>query len=243
MYLRPLFAVVALAVLGSAASAQTLIHHYTFGTDASDSAGSANGTLNSGAVASGGILSLSGTANVSFTQHIVPTSGAYSVALFARQNTLQSSFREWISQGVSAAPGFFLGYKAGGGIRATDSWLTTGTIFTANGSFEHIALVTDGATSSLYLNGALSATLASGLNTTTGGDNTRFGKQFSPFNEYFTGDLADIRIYTGALSAQQVASLATTPEPGSLALLTAGMLGLGLLSRRRTKSRGAHVGA
>lgn len=235
MYLRPLFAIAAFAAFGSTASAQTLIHHYTFGTDASDSAGSANGTLNSGATASGGVLSLSGTANVSFTQHIVPTSGAYSVALFARQNTLQSNFREWISQGVSGGPGFYIGYKAGGGIRATDSWLTTGTSFTANGIFEHIALVTDGATSSLYLNGVLSATLASGLNTTAGGDNTRFGKQFSPFNEYFQGDIADMRIYTGALSAQQAASLATTPEPGSMALLTAGALGL--LSRRRRRKR------
>ena len=240
MYLRPLFAIAAFAVFGSAASAQTLIHHYTFSTDASDSAGSANGALTSGAVASGGVLSLSGTANVSFTQHIVPTSGAYSVALFARQNTLQNNFREWISQGVSGGPGFYIGYQAGGGIRATDSWLTTGTSFTANGIFEHIALVTDGATSSLYLNGVLSATLASGLNTTAGGDDTRFGKQFSPFNEYFHGDIADVRIYTGALSAQQVASLATTPEPGSLTLLTAGMLGLGLLSRR-TKLRDANV--
>ena len=235
MYLRPLFAIAAFAVFSGTASAQTLIHHYTFGTDASDSAGSANGTLNSGAIAGGGVLSLSGTANVSFAQHIVPTSGAYSVALFARQTALQGNFREWISQGASGGPGFYIGYQAGGGIRATDSWLTTGASFTPDGIFEHIALVTTGATSSLYLNGVLSATLASGLNTTVGGDDTRFGKQFSPFNEYFQGDIADMRIYTGALSAQQAASLATTPEPGSMALLTAGALGL--LSRRRRRKR------
>lgn len=236
MYLRSIFATAAVALLGSAASAQTLIHRYTFGGDASDSIGSANGTLNSGAVASGGVLTLDGVAaNVSFTQHIVPTSGAYSVAFFARQNSLQGHYIEWISQGFSGGPGFYVGYDPSGGIRATDSWPTTGTSFTANGAFEHVALVTNGSNSSLYLNGTLAASLVGGLNTTAGGDNTRFGGQFGGLGELFQGNIKDMRIYTGALSAQQVTALAsTTPEPGTLALVTAlGITGLGFARRRK----------
>ena len=239
MYLRPFVATTALVLIGSAVSAQTLIHRYTFNGDASDSVGSANGTLNSGAVASGGKLTLDGvSANVSFTQHIIPTSGAYSVAFFARQSALQGHTIEWLSQGFSGGPGSYVGYDPSGQIRATDSWLSTGQSFTANGSYQHIALVTNGAASSLYLNGTLAASLASGLNTTAGGDNTRFGQQFGGFGELFAGDLKDVRIYTGALSAPQVAALASTPEPGTTAFLIAlGMAGTGFAMRRKRKSR------
>lgn len=239
MYLRPLFATAALALLGSAASAQTLIHRYTFSGDASDSVGSANGTLNSGAVASGGNLTLDGiAANVSFTQHIVPATGAYSVAFFARQSALEGHYIEWLSQGFSGGPGFYVGYNPGGQVRATDSWISTGKNFTANGSYQHIALVTTGATSSLYLNGTLAASLASGLNTTAGGDNTRFGEQFSGLGEFFAGDLKDMRIYTGALSAPQVAALSNTPEPGMPALFSAlGMTGAAFAMRRKRNCR------
>ncbi len=237
-----LFGTLALAgpvFLGSAASAQTLIHRYTFNGDASDLVGSANGTLNSGAVANGGNLTLDGVAaNVSFTQHIIPTSGAYSVAFFARQSALEGHYIEWISQGFSVGPGFYVGYDPGGQIRATDSWPATGKNFTANGAFQHIALVTTGTASSLYVNGTLAASLASGLNTTAGGDDTRFGTQFSGISEFFQGDIRDMRIYTGALSGQQVAALASTPEPGMMALLGAsGMTGAGFAMRRKRNRR------
>jgi len=243
MSLRPVLAVAGLALFSSAASAQTIIHQYTFAGDASDSVGTANGTLNGGATATGGVLSLDGTDdNVSFAQKIVPTSGAYSVAFFARQSSLQGNFIEWISQGSSGAPGFYLGYAPGGGIRATDSWGSTGVAFPANGQFQHIALVSDGSASSLYLNGTLAGSIASALSTTTGGDVTHFGKQFSPFDEFFKGEMKDMRIYTGALSPQQVAALASvaTPEPGTVALFTAlSLSAVGFAKRRRRRNRQA----
>ena len=63
-----------------------LIHYYSFTLDASDSVGGANGTLLNGASVSGGTLNLDGLDDfVQFGSKIVPTSGSYSVAMFAQQ--------------------------------------------------------------------------------------------------------------------------------------------------------------
>jgi hypothetical protein len=40
------------------------------------------------------------------------------------------------------------------------------------------------------------------------GTNTRFGRQFDPFGEYFNGELDDVRICGNALSEADVARIA-----------------------------------
>jgi hypothetical protein len=235
----------ALLLLPAAGRAQTLIHHYQFAADASDSVGGANGTLLNGATAAGGVLSLNaGTGSyVQFGSHIVPTSGSYSVALFARQNAAPSGIIELISQGFSGGPGFYIGYAAPN-FRVTDSWINTGVAFpTDTALFHHIAMSVDATagTSSLYVDGLLQATLGTAITTTTGGTDTRLGRQFDPFQEFFGGQMRDVRVYTGALSAGQVAALAagtaSVPEPGSAALAGVAVLpGLALLLSRRRRA-------
>src|SRR5215813_10592304 len=79
------------------------IHFYNFNTDASDAIGSANGTLMGGANVNGGYLNLNGSsAFVQFSQKIVPTSGSYTVALFAFETQPTGAYIELISQGASS---------------------------------------------------------------------------------------------------------------------------------------------
>jgi len=226
-----------------AVQAQTLIHHYTFSAgDVADAIGGADGTLLNGATASGGTLTLnSGLGSyVQFGSHIVPTSGSYSVALFARQDSAPAGIVELISQGFSGGPGFYIGYAAPN-FRITDSWGSTGIAFPTDTTlFHHFALTVDAANSltSLYVDGVLRGTLGTALTTTTGGTDTRLGRQFAPFNEFFGGQMRDVRIYTGALNSGQVATIAAgnglnaVPEPGTLALVALPLLAIAAVRRR-----------
>ncbi len=221
-----------------------LIHYYPFTVDVSDAAGSANGTLLGGASVSGGVLHLDGVNDyVQFAQDLVPTSGSYSVAMFARQDAIQSNFIELISQGLSGGPGFYLGHDPAGNIRASDQWISTGVAFPADFLFHHFALTVDAllGTSRLYVDGVLRANLGFAITSTSSGTFTRLGRQFDPFTEFFDGAIDDVRIYDRALSGGEVAGLAgvttSTPEPTSLALCGTGAAFLLALGRRRKRER------
>ncbi len=210
----PTFALCLLALTPRLLGQATLLHQYIFRGDANDSVGSANGTLLGGASASGGKLSLNGAQYVQFIGHLVPTSGSYSVTLFAQALPGGLSITELISQGFSTGPGFYLGYFTPSStriIRATDSWQFTGVAFPTDGQQHHYAFVVDATAnqSRLYLDGVLMATLASAITTTTGGTDTRLGRQFDCCAENFHGTLSDVRIYSGALDGQTVAGLAS----------------------------------
>jgi hypothetical protein len=230
--------------------AQTLVHQYVFNGNVSDTVGSANGTLQGGATASGGVLSLDGTDDyVQFGSHIVPTSGSYSVTLFATRNAnapLNTLF-ELISQG-SSGPGFFIGRNADGTIRASDAWVNTGVAFPTDTARHHFALTVDATvgpgTSVLYVDGVQRATLANAITSTNLGTDTRFGRQFDPFAEFFGGQMQDVRIYSGALSSGQVAALnaagpvtsVAAPEPSALALALPILSAMGMVCHRRRKA-------
>src|SRR5579862_3101244 len=200
---------VACVLSGSVRGTAVLIHDYQFQGNATDLIGSANGTLMNGSTATSGVLGLNGSQYVQFGSDIVPTSGSYSVFLFAQETAPTTGFVEFISQGFSSGPGFYIGHNnpaSGQIIRASDSWQNTSVLFPTNGLWNSYALVVDSSVtkSFLYVDGVLAATLNSAISTTTGGDNTRLGRQFDPFNEFLTGKLADVQIFTGALNADQV---------------------------------------
>jgi hypothetical protein len=214
-----LIAVCAMACFAQPCRA-SLVHHYPFVGDASDVAGAANGTLLNGAAVSGGVLLLDGVDDyVQFGEKIVPQSGSYSVAMFVRQPAPQPNHTEFISQGFSGGPGFYIGTNPSGGLRASDSWLSTGVPFPSDDQFHHVALTVDAANaiSVLYLNGTPAATLNGAISTTSGGSSTRFGRQFEPYGEFFGGAIYDVTIYDQALTSGEVANLAA-PEPAGIAL-------------------------
>src|SRR5205814_3365437 len=111
------------------------------------------------------------------------------VSLFARQNATQGGYVELISQGSSGGPGFYIGHNPNGVIRVGDSWQNTGVQFPSDTQWHLFTVTVDASanTTKLYLDGALRATLGSAIVSTTGGTNTRLGRQFDPFGEYFNG--------------------------------------------------------
>ncbi len=207
----------------------TLLHHYNFDSDVSDAVGGVNGTLQGGAIVSGGVLNLDGIDDfVDFNAKLVPTSGSYSVTLFAGQNAIQSGIHtEFISQGFSSGPGFYIGTNPSGVIRLSDSIINSGVPFIADGTLHHYALVVDAGLgqTEFFIDGVSQAVFNFAVATTTGGSNTRFGRQFGNFAEFFHGQLDDIRIYNGALSTQEVGDLANAvPETSTYILFAMGIL-------------------
>lgn len=232
--------IVLVAVFVTPPAYADLVHHFPFDDDASDIVGGADGTLLNGASVSGGVLVLDGMDDyVHIGQHIVPTSGSYSVSLFARQTQIDGTYVEFISQGVSLGPGFYIGITPSHEIRVSDTWMSTGVPYPLDGLWHHIALTVDAGAgnSKLYLDGSLSATLGSAIAAGSGGNATRFGRQYNPFEEFFAGMLDDIRIYDHVLSAADVAVLAAIPEVSSFALLGLAAVGAGSIRLLRNTLR------
>jgi hypothetical protein len=241
----PSLVALALACLAAAPASAQLIHHYPFAADASDAAGSEDGTLEFEATVAGGVLTLDGMNDyVQFGPQIVPNSAPFSVAFFARQDPpVQSTFIEWISQGLSGPDGFYVGYSPGTAeIRLADNFGWTGVIFPVDGEFHHVAVTADGSVNRLYLDGVERASFAGAFDTTTAGTGTRLGRQFNVNGEYFRGDMDEVRIYAEALEACDIAELAAasgTPPWSSLGFGLAGLNGVPQLAGTGTLVAGS----
>ena len=153
---------------------------------------------------SSGKLNLDGIDDyVQFDQHIIPTIGDFSVSFFAQEVSPQTDYTEIISQGFSGGPGFYIGYDPSHDFRIGDDLLGTGIPFPSDGLLHHYA-VTAGSDTRLYVDGALVATFDP-ITTTPDGDDTRLGRQFDPFTEYFDGNVDDLWVFSGTLTASEVA--------------------------------------
>jgi hypothetical protein len=184
------------------------LHHYAFnGLGVVDSLGTADGTLFNGASVMSGRLNLDGIDDyVEFSQKIVPTAGDFSIAFFAQELSPQPTFTEIISQGFSGGPGFYVGYNPSHEFRIGDDLINTLVPFPSDALTHHYA-VTVGSDTRLYIDGSLVATFGR-ISVTSGGDNTRLGRQFDPFTEFFHGNLDELWVFSGTLSSGEVASLA-----------------------------------
>lgn len=82
--------------------------------------------------------------------------------------------------------------------------------FPSDGLEHHFALVVDTSANQtlLYVDGVVKDMHFALAPTTSTGTNTRLGRQFDPYNEFVSGSLRDVRIYSGPLSAGEVQQLA-----------------------------------
>src|SRR5882724_7522765 len=201
----------------------TPIHHYTFnGPGVVDSVGAVDGALLNGAANVQGMLTLDGVDDyVQFGVPLIPSAGSFSVAFFARELSPPSSDRmEMISQGCSYCPGFYIGYYPSPVMRVGDEWQNTGISFPSDGLFHHYAVTVDDQQTRLYIDGTLMATNRP-INLTAGGDATRLGMQFQSWGENFHGNIDELWVFSGALTENEVKTLAASNVPASVAGLIA----------------------
>ncbi|MGA2684643.1 MAG: lamin tail domain-containing protein, partial [Verrucomicrobiota bacterium] len=203
---------------------QTLAHRYSFTADANDSEGNANGTLSGGATISGGAVVLNGSsAFVDLPNNLVSNLTSitceawftdYGSSTWARIYDFGNSVDGEGNQGGGTSYMYLTAVGNSGGIRGgynPDSYeqLVDSANRPTVGVEHHVVWTQDGnaQVAKIYVDGALISENDSFTFTpaTIGGTvNDWLGR--SQFNDpYFYGSIDEFRIYTAALSAQQVA--------------------------------------
>ena len=245
------------AVLAMTAAAQAeMVGHWTFdegsGTTAFDSSGKGyNGTISgatytTGKIGSGALL-FDGTAHVEVpgTVETLLYYTDYTMAFWVKQDYsgTQEAAQIYIgSNDMSDYVGGYAIYKLTSAENAIADANAPGGVseplnFTkpASDVWTHVAVTLDGTTRTVYINGVADASRTSGQIGYDGGygDPVWFGALHGYDIYHLKGCMDDIRLYTHALSATEVAGL--VPEPSVLLLLASGMIGLFACNWRKRK--------
>jgi Concanavalin A-like lectin/glucanases superfamily len=182
-------------------------HLFSFVQDASADVGGRVGTNFGGAMVADGHLLLDGTAGyVELDAPIVPDTGSFSVALFARESFRKSGFVEFMSQGR-----FYIGHTPTGNVRVSDAWVDTGIPMPQDNLEHHYAATFDATANTirLYIDGQFvgsrNAVVSRGQ---TSLYLPRFGRQFGNAPEYLPGEIDDVSVYGSILDASDVEALA-----------------------------------
>jgi hypothetical protein len=141
-----------------------------------------------------------------------------------------------ISQGTTGGQGFYVG-NISGNIRLTDQY--PGGIPVSFLAGAHDILLTSGGGNGakLFLDGTQVFSAAADLVLNNQGSNTRFGSQFSPYGESYTGTLDNIRVFSGIASYAQASTAGgpAVPEPSAWLLMLGGFGLMGAALRRRPR--------
>ncbi|HEV2208889.1 MAG TPA: LamG-like jellyroll fold domain-containing protein [Verrucomicrobiae bacterium] len=213
----------------------TLAHRYSFTTDASDSVGTANGTLQGNATVSGGSLVLDGTGGtyVELPPGLLQGYDAATIDTWVTFNATATWSRLWYF-GDDRADEFYVAPSVNGG---SAHWFSTGfpiggTTITIPPAWQnqtlHITCVYGNGTMEYYTNGVLHGSAP------TSGRTDEIGNWFSwigrsPYADpYLYANIDEFRIYKGRLAPDEILAtdvLGPDQLPTTAAPLTATVTG------------------
>ena len=88
-----------------------------------------------------------------------------------------------------------------------DNETVTGVATVADGTWHHVAGVYDGATVTLYVDGAFDRVVSVAVGSLETSNGLRFGENWELGHSYFAGDLDEVRLYDRALDASEILDL------------------------------------
>jgi hypothetical protein len=153
---------------------------------------------------------------------------SFTIAAWIKPTSVSNYLGIISDAGANADKGWCLALTAGGNIRLTtldrDDLNSTATV--SAGQWSHVAVVFDSSNAaSFYLNGVFVDKVSS-FSSAKASTNPYYIGAGPGGGHLFSGAIDEVRIYSSALNGDQIAGLATIPEPGSLVLVVTSLLGL-----------------
>lgn len=170
-------------------------------------------------------------------------SGGYTFAAWVKHDAAASGFDAILTQGIGSGFTFRLLVNSAdtlyvNAVGEPDRTLTGNTI--TDGVWTHVAMTGEQSagpnrTGKVYLNGVLVNTFSQGgaLPTVGPTHTTLIGGSDGGTLHQWRGVMDDVRVYQGALTESEIATLAGVPEPASLSLLLLGAILVNCFRRRR----------
>ena len=135
---------------------------------------------------------------------VIPSSGDFTVSVWAKVAANQGGYREIISQNAgSGGEDFYLGKSSGGNIRVGDNWSESGVPFPNDGLWHYYTVVKSATNTFLYIDGILEAEKGSTI-LNPAGSSFRIGRQYGGYAEYFEGIIDELRIWSNAQTSAQI---------------------------------------
>lgn len=240
-----LFVAVVATAFASSASAD-IIHHWKLdessGVIADDAQNNQDGTVNSGTwVPTGGKIDGALDLKMSNLDYVDVGSDllgqTFTVTAWIKGASFASGVHNVIFSQYSEDPGrFYMDvYDGNFGIYQGDGpGVVSGSALNPD-QWYHVAFVKDGANGTGYLDGASDFTTAAMVDIDTAGAFCRIGARdfgTGPGN-VFDGLVDDVRIYNTALSQGDIQAIMEVPEPGTMTLLSIGLVYAGLCTWRK----------
>ena len=150
-------------------------------------------------------LDLNGTDSyVQIEGSVIPASGDFTVSLWAKADPAQTGYREIISQNAGATgEDFYIGRSDAGTIRVGDDWTHTGAAFPSDGLWHCYTVVKTDSGTLLYLDAYLAANTATAIQNPAGTE-FRIGRQYGAIAEYFKGQIDEIKVWSSALTLEEI---------------------------------------
>jgi predicted nucleotidyltransferase len=134
---------------------------------------------------------------------VIPSSGNFTVSLWAKANSIPPGFVEMLSQNAGSGEDFYIGKTSTGNVRAGDNWHDTGVPFPTDGLWHYYTVVKETLNTHLYIDGFHRAS-KNGSIVNPAGSEFRIARQYGIHAEYFPGLIEEVRIWNTARTTQEI---------------------------------------